>query len=741
MAAAILGVVTCAPTEIRAAAARQDEAPAAGAQISSIRVGFAGKYKVGYWTPVWVTVVAGDTAVSGSLELTTPDGDGVPARFVDAAAPSVQVTAHQTQTVLRYVKFGQLRGDLTVRWVDENDREREVTRRTFAAAELPAPSSSTDELIVALGPALGLEEAVKKRWRSQTRRVETCHIDRADALPRDWYGYEAVNLVVVTTSEVSPLEQLDEQQFAALERWLRLGGRLVLCAGSRGGEVFAPGNRLARFAPGSEPTVVALRQTTGLENFAGATERLDEVGGEKVRRFSVSMTGFAKVRGWVENSEIGGQVGRIPTIIRYPHGFGQIVFVALDLDRPPFDRWQGRPGLVGRLLVDDSQTRRDEAETRRGTRQVTHFGYDDLAGQLRGALDQFSGVTRVEFSWIAGLVVAYLLLIGPGDYFLMKQLRHMHWTWLTFPLVVILLCVTAFVLAQRWRGSRLHVNQVDLVDIDVESDLARACTWTHLYSPSTQVFQLSLQTQWPVDPSRVIRAGQLFGWQGLPGHGLGGLDTTATAALFSQPYTICYRGERTDGAALEIRGLPIPVSGSKSLTARWWAELQLDEHPRLSTDDVGLLRGELANPLDVELSDSLVVYENWMYPIDGKWRPGQRMSFDDRKPRNLQWRLARRKVVETKDISTPWDRSSLDVPRILEVLMFYKAAGGESYTELTNRYQPYLDLSDQLRTGRAMILGRGPGPASDLQRDGQSLRADVDRQFTYYRVLLPVDKP
>ena len=347
----------------------------------------------------------------------------------------------------------------------------------------------------------------------------------------------------------------------------------------------------------------------------------------------------------------------------------------------------------------------------------------------------------MEFSWIAGLVVAYLLLIGPGDYLLMKQLRHMHWTWLTFPLVVILLCVTAFVLAQRWRGSRLHVNQVDLVDVDVESDLARACTWTHLYSPSTQVFQLSLQTQWPFDPSRVNRAGQLFGWQGLPGHGLGGLDTTATAALFSQPYTICYRGERTDGAAPEIRGLPIPVSGSKSLTARWWAELQLDEHPRLSTDDVGLLRGELANPLNVELSDSLVVYENWMYPIDGKWLPGQRMSFDDRKPRNLQWRLARRKVVETKDISTPWDRSSLDVPRILEVLMFYKAAGGESYTELTNRYQPYLDLSDQLRTGRAMILGRGPGPASDLQRDGQSLRADVDRQFTYYRVLIPVDKP
>ena len=38
--------------------------------IESVSVGLGGKYKVGCWTPVWVTVAGGDTAVSGRLELT-----------------------------------------------------------------------------------------------------------------------------------------------------------------------------------------------------------------------------------------------------------------------------------------------------------------------------------------------------------------------------------------------------------------------------------------------------------------------------------------------------------------------------------------------------------------------------------------------------------------------------------------------------------------------------------------------
>jgi len=49
---------------------------------------------------------------------------------------------------------------------------------------------------------------------------------------------------------------------------------------------------------------------------------------------------------------------------------------------------------------------------------VASTGITDLSGQLRGALDQFAGVSLVPFSVVAGLVFLYILLIGPGDYLL-----------------------------------------------------------------------------------------------------------------------------------------------------------------------------------------------------------------------------------------------------------------------------------------------------------------------------------
>jgi hypothetical protein len=396
--------------------------------------------------------------------------------------------------------------------------------------------------------------------------------------------------------------------------------------------------------------------------------------------------------------------------------------------------------LVARLLHLDSQTSHEESDRRSSRRQMLSLGYDDLAGQLRAALDQFPGVTRVEFPWVAGLIVLYLLLLGPGDYLLVKKLGRLHWTWITFPLVVVLFGGLAVILAQRWRGDRLHINRVDVVDLDVESGTGRGCTWLHVYSPSSQSLQLGLRPEWPCPRAEPPREGLLFSWHGLPGRGLGGLDTPATRPLFSAPYSVRFSPATPDRSCTEIQGLPLAVSASKSLAARWWTTWQAGPPQRLSVDSNGLLRGEVINPLTSELADALVFYENWVYEISGKWLPGQRLSLEGRSPRNLQWRLTRRKVVDSKDVSTPWDRAAYDVPRIVEILMFHKAAGGESYTELTNRFTPSLDLSDQLHTGRALIVGRGPGPAHDLQQHGQPLTSAVDRSWTFYRIVIPVEK-
>ena len=61
--------------------------------------------------------------------------------------------------------------------------------------------------------------------------------------------------------------------------------------------------------------------------------------------------------------------------------------------------------LVG--LETDDDERADDRD----------LAFDQMAGQLRSALDQFTKVRLVPFWVIVVLILVYLVLIGPGDYF------------------------------------------------------------------------------------------------------------------------------------------------------------------------------------------------------------------------------------------------------------------------------------------------------------------------------------
>ena len=125
--------------------------------------------------------------------------------------------------------------------------------------------------------------------------------------------------------------------------------------------------------------------------------------------------------------------------------------------------------------------------------------------------------------------------------------------------------------------------------------------------------------------------------------------------------------------------------------------------------------------------------------VEGRLGPGEAAELEYVTPLDLKWQLTRRHVVESTDVSSPWDRADVsDPPRIAEMLMFYGAAGGRAYTRLSHSYQSFVDLSRHLRTDRAMLVGRSKQPASVLTRDGHSLSENTDQRWTYYRVSIPV---
>ena len=157
-----------------------------------------------------------------------------------------------------------------------------------------------------------------------------------------------------------------------------------------------------------------LHQAGALETYCGSRNAVAEAVGGKA---ALRVARLADVRGVVEIREAD-----VPLVIRTGPRFGQVIFVAGDLDEPPLAEWPDRPLLLARLL--DLPAGRGEESGENAA--MMHYGYDDLAGQLRSALDRFTGVRLAPFWLVAGLIVAYILLIGPGDYFFLRKVVRPH---------------------------------------------------------------------------------------------------------------------------------------------------------------------------------------------------------------------------------------------------------------------------------------------------------------------------
>ena len=254
----------------------------------------------------------------------------------------------------------------------------------------------------------------------------------SSSLPTHWCGYEGVDAVVLSTSRPE------------IYRKLAADGAADAGAGRVGSHGRAAGV-VRRLAGGEDPcrrcAAAPVRPRPAGEDGAAASDRgVGELLREPRRqcrrpataRRRLRVPRLADVQGTIEAREAD-----LPLVVRTARGFGQVMFVAADLDQPPLDKWPDRPLLVAKLL--DMPTGHGE-ESEESTAMM-HFGYSDLSGQLRSALDRFAGVRLAPFWLVAGLIVAYLLLIGPGDYFFLRKLvGRMDWTWLTFPLVVLLVC-------------------------------------------------------------------------------------------------------------------------------------------------------------------------------------------------------------------------------------------------------------------------------------------------------------
>ena len=717
---------------------RAEARAAADPEFVRLEVGFQRQYKVGLFTPLELTLRGGSQAMVGAVVVSVPDGDGTEARFLTPREKPVQVLPGSETRVRLYARFGTVRSRLTAEFISQGEV---VCRREFDPdsnaldEDCPVALETNHKLFLVAGAShpLGLEELARESSPDTPAEIAVARLDDLRSLPTKWYGYEGVDAVVVCTSRPEVYRSLTagSPQVEALDQWIRLGGKLVFCVGAQGDQVLHGQMPFARFAPGAFDKMSLLAQTGALETYCDVSQPLP--GGELGRELRAAR--LREVDGVVEVRE-----NDLPLVVRTARGFGQVVFLALDPDLPPLSHWNGRLSLLQHLL--DLPVAGKDKKAAAGTIRIGSYGVVDLSGQLMDALGRFTDVRVIPFWIVALLIVVYLILIGPVDYFFLRKVAHrMELTWITFPLIVAGVSVAAYFAAYWFKGTKVRLNQVDLVDVDVATGMVRGTTWANLFSPRLDAYNITAQPRLP-GGAAAAGAQTLVSWWGLPGNAMGGMSYRAAAPIFwRRHYTFAPDLDR-------MIAMPVQVWSTKALTVRWSAAAAAAAQAEL-VDQGPLLSGHVTNSLSMPLEQCVLVYRNWAYEL-GDLAPGATVQLGPASRRSqLQAVLLGEKVVrdETNKYvqqTRAYDPSSVNVPDILQAMMFYEASGGLAYTRLQNGYQGFVDCSDLLKTDRAVLVARSPraeaAAGAEILSNARPLATADDFRLSVFRFVFPVQR-
>jgi len=690
-------------------------------EIGQVSLGIGGYYKLGRWTPIRVEITSDQLIEDGVLEVTVPDGDATPSRYslpLSTMTPyseeqgrggedaSPQSNALVTRSV---VKIGRHDGvvSLVVKDGEQILAEKQLPLQAASSAATDdglfgEPLLDGQAHIVTLGDLATVERSLREFSQAKSIPLAISKVIDLGQLPEQPIGYEGIDVVVLNASQAIGQQLLEHpQQFSALDTWIKRGGRMLFAAGGDLAASQPEDNLWTRYVPGQVDGTVSLSSSLSFEEFCKTEDPLwSRLRGEGMTR---TVPRIAEPQGLVVLRHEEEQES-IPLVIRSPYGLGEVTFLAIDLDSDSFATWNGTGTLLARLLPSHI----GGEVTGSAAPLATRAGYDDLTGRLRVALDNFEpdGIQPIPFWLIATIALIYLAMIAPGDYWLLRRLRgRMELTWITFPLLVIAVGAVCWWAANSSKGKDLRVNQIEVVDFDATDGRIYGTSWFTVFSPQTTTYDVGVEVSAPgaqADTKQGDADATYVSWQGLPGSGLGGMQSPASATVFEQPYEFV----ADDGTLAKV---PMSIWSTKTFRAsytRTQAEpVVMDVHidPGAAQSE---LVGTVVNQTEIPLEDCVLLYRDWIFKL-GALPPGEKVALPE------QWAADSLRYYLKQELQ--YDPESVDARTVLATMMFYDVAGGQAFAKLKSQFEPILDLSHQLNTGRVVLLGHAKNTISTPQ--------------------------
>lgn len=444
-----------------------------------------------------------------------------------------------------------------------------------------------------------LAEPAKKEGRFQP----FCALLQPELLPDHPMALEGLQALYLHSARAP---ELKAPQATALLAWLHEGGHLIVAVEQPGDLNGAPWLKsllpceLAGLTNSTQPALLQEWLLSSLEGFPRTITTSGPLETQRLRSGRVKSTtstvtvpvsnpylalegdpGFAAQPMQVAGATLrDGQVtvgsSAQPLVVSAKRGRGQVTVLTFSPELEPFRSWKNRSWFWTRLLSVPPEWL--------ATGSMPSLGGRAIDGVF-GAMIDSRQIRKLPVPWLLALLVAYLVVIGPLDYFWLKKINRQMLTWLTFPAYVALFSGLIYVIGYKLRAGETEWNEFHLVDVMPHGERAdlRGRAYGSIYSP--------VNADYPVASDQTFAT--LRGEQGRHG------------------------GAEVSRARLEQRGnnftarLSVPVWTSQLYEYEWWrqdqAPLQVSLSPRAAGWEL-----RVQNPARRAVSRAWLV-------VEGRW--------------------------------------------------------------------------------------------------------------------------
>lgn len=568
------------------------------------KFGIAGRYKPGGWCLVTVGVTnPGPDTLSGQLQVVAANTDNGPSPFgrrggrantpnaVFACPVSVPGGTTSPRTFPLYVRgIDPGQADVTVQLVEGRERgDGRVLAKISnqnpneAAAFSGSAVSPTDTLLVGFGGdpgaflflngrSSGSAPGVSLPGRPAANVVTPATMQVAEAsaadLPDRAAGYAGADAFLLRSD--APLDALTEAQTNALKSWVASGGHLVVCGGSDSSRFAAP--FFAGLLPAAVGSGGALTVTPGTP-------------------------GVRVVQAAPDGS---------PRIVAGPYGAGTVTLTAFDPTLPayPMPGPMALPGAWQTILAaapDYSSSVLAMTAQREENTNAFYFG--NSPPLLSQAVMRGPSLDAPGTSVIAIFLLAYLVILVPINYLVLKRMDRKEWAWGTIPALVLLFAAGTFAVGYAAKGGSVFVNRAAVMETSAGRREAGVYSEVGLFSPRRTSYDIALAGDGLV--SAIPNPGTDYSGRG------DALDA-GTAQFVETP------------AGVSLSNTPVNMWAMRAFDAQSTADLGGEIDASLS-NKTGAATGTIANRTPYALTDC-AVYDQGRWLLLGPLEPGATLA-------------------------------------------------------------------------------------------------------------------